>query len=98
MTVFALVGDDHLDALVLAVRDALVHPPGARAVRQVRVVDGVDEVRRVDGRRVLAAVTGIDHRRPAIVGAAGGDHDDGEGRRHEPAMHRCHARSVVQAP
>ena len=60
-----LVGDDDFGALQSPSAVALVHPPRPGGERQIRVVDGGDEVGRIDRR---------------VVGAAVGSHDDG-GRR-----------------
>ena len=58
-----VVEDLDLDAFRLAVALALVHPSGPGCVRKVRVVDHLDEVGRIDVRRVVAAVARVDDRR-----------------------------------
>ena len=55
-----LVEHLHLDPLGLAVLLALVHPPHAGREGQVRVVDHVHEVGRIELGRVAAAVAGVD--------------------------------------
>ena len=69
---------EHLDHGLLGslVGGAPVHPTGPWREREVRIVDGLDEVRRIERRRVVAAVARVDHRldglRRGRLGSLGG--------------------------
>ena len=104
LDVAPLVEDLDLGALGLALAGALVDPPRARSQRKVRVVDHVDEVRRIDRRGVVAAVAGIDHggalgwrRRTGHLGdgTSPTERDRGRRDRRQDAM-SCHLVSSVR--